>query len=119
MNRYRVAFRRNGTSTFVNVEAPSAADAIAKLALEHPDFELLGVRHDPLKGEAPVSPLVDPLVAIESLAKALVRCNTILLALMNNAIFSGSLTPERRAQLEGVVRDAQIALDLAGIKVSR
>lgn len=120
MNRYRIVFIGSNVTlgnTVEFIEAPSAAEAIAQLALKHENFELLGIKLANASGEAP-APLVDPLVAIESLARALVRCNTILTALMSNDIFRSSLTPERLASLEGVLRDAKVALDLAGVKVN-
>lgn len=116
MNRYRLVFKTSPTADVSEVDyidAPSAADAIAAMGLKHEHFELISIRID-VRDPAPTPPPAAPTyVVLESLARALVRCNTVLLALLGNSIFAGSLTPARLASLQQVTRDAQLAIDLA------
>lgn len=121
MSRYRVVFsipsasgeRVNGVEF---VEADTMQGAIIKVSLDHQNIEIHSAGLD-RKDPEPVR--MPPEVAIEGLAKALVRCNSVLLALLNNPVFASSLTPQRLESLKSVTTDAQLALDAAGVKVTR
>jgi hypothetical protein len=118
MARYRVVYtipspsggQANGVS-FVDAETMQAA--IVKVMLEHEEIAILSAAID-ARDPRPLTPAHSD-VAIDALAKALVRCNSVLLALLDNPIFAGSLTPERLASLKTVTTDAKLALDLAGV----
>lgn len=113
MPRYRLVFKTTTEASSVDyVEAPTAADAIAAMAMKHENFQLSGIRID-TRDPLPNPPPPHFLVVLENLSRALVRENTVLLALLENEIFAGSLSPERLASLKQVTRDAQAAIDHA------
>lgn len=117
MNRYRIVYVKPGEDTHSVdfVDADSAAQAIDKLQASSTAAARLTIasisidRRDP----APATPPATVALVLESLARALVRENTVLLALLGNPVFASSLTPARLASLQQVVTDAQTALDLA------
>lgn len=116
--RYRVVFvapKEEGVTVDV-IEAETAAQAIEQLKARYPDSEtppeLVSIRVDS-RDPAPAASPVQLVAVLEALARALLRENTVLLALLNNPVFASSLSPMRLASLQEVTIDAQLALTLA------
>lgn len=117
MARYRLVFKTSPDAeqhTTDFIEANTAAEAIAAMGLKYEHFELLSIRvdsRDPLP--APAVTAAQVASVLEQLARALMRENTVLVALLNQPVFAASLSPTRLASLHEVTIDAQLALTAA------
>lgn len=117
MARYRLVFKTTPDADQHStdfIEATTAAEAIATMGAKHEHFELLSIRvdsRDPLPATAVSAAQVASV--LEQLARALLRENTVLIALLNQPVFAASLTPSRLASLHEVTIDAQLALTAA------